>query len=86
MIDHAKHGTVEGNSPVERSKKAERLNMSPKHRFGTDYELAAVMLGYRGSESRGQAGTMNGRSQLAPTERPKKAPEHRTPFGGAVGQ
>jgi hypothetical protein len=78
--------TVDGNSPVERSRKAERINMSVKHRFGTDYELAAVMLGYRGSESRGQAGTMNGRSQLAPTESPKKAPEHRTPFGGAVGQ
>ena len=79
--------TVGSNSPVERSRKAARINMSPKHRFGTDYGIDSVMLGMRGKESYGQHGTMNGRSQLAPAESPKKSTAgERTPFGGSVGQ
>jgi hypothetical protein len=87
MLNHNHRPTVDGNSPVERSRKATRINMSTKHRFGTEYGIDSVMLGTRGKESHGQHGTMNGRSQLAPAESPKKSTAgERTPFGGSVGQ
>jgi hypothetical protein len=66
------HGTVDGNSPVERSKKAVRLDMSVKHRFGTDYDIDSVMCGKRGDERHGQTGTMNGRMQVSMSETGKK--------------
>ena len=79
--------TVDGNSPVERSRKAERINMSVKHRFGTDYDVDSVMVGNRGHEKAGQAGVMNGRSQISMSETGKKSTAgERTPFGGSVGQ
>lgn len=77
--------TVGSNSPVERSRKAERINMSTRHRFGTDYPIESVMSGNRGHEMRGQTREINGRSQLAPAETPKKSHAfENTPMHGAV--
>lgn len=75
------HGTVDGNSPVARSRKAEKLDMSPAHRFSTVYDLAAVMNGFRGDPdaAREQHGVMNGRSQVSPSETAKKGTFGNTP-------
>jgi hypothetical protein len=66
-------GTIE-DSPYQRSKKAERLDMSTKHRFGTVYETSAVMCGMRGDKdaAREQHGVLNGREQISMSETAKK--------------
>ena len=79
--------TVGTNSPVERSRKAERLNMSTRHRFGTGYGIDSVMLGQRGHEERGQTREINGRSQLAPAESARKSRAgENTPWHGSLGR
>lgn len=65
-------GSVDGNSPVRRSKKATRLNMSTSHRFGTDYTVDSVMNGFRGDAERNYAKPTNGREQISASETMKK--------------
>ena len=64
-------GTIK-DAPYARSKKAKVLDMSPEHRFGTTYNLDAVMIGFRGNEKYGQRGTLNGRDQISASETAKK--------------
>ena len=64
--------TVDGNAPVQRSKKARMLNMSTSHRFDTGYALSAVMNGSRGDkQDKNHAIPLNGRSQVSMSESAK---------------
>jgi hypothetical protein len=87
-------GSVDGNSPRARSKKGVKIKIGGH--IETDYPLSAVMLSQRGDEHqvREQHREMNGRSQIAPSETPKKGTfgntpshnigTHQTPSFGAV--
>lgn len=81
--------TTEFNSPQQTSKKAKRMNMSPSHRWGTDYGLSAVMLSWRGDEDerREQHGDMV-QQNFYRNEAPKKSSSANMPnriIGGARG-
>lgn len=54
-------GTVDGNAPTLRNRKAKVLNMSVAHRFHSDYPVTAVIASFRGSkEDANHAFPLNG--------------------------